>query len=173
MPSASYSPSAALCALFARAAARSIWPTGAPGLPAPGLLAGAPEVGRAAVGTGGFAGGFGAPGFAATGGGVAFGFEPTGGGGGLPASELDGLELVGVISDDPALAAAFFHGAADPFPAAIPGKTATGFALTSAATGLADMGEPLLGLGAAGGARRAGGAGAAGAALGLGGTSSR
>ena len=142
-----------------------------------GLGAGVPEVGRAAVGTGGLAGAFGAPGFAPTGGGVVFGFEPIEGGGGLPASELDGLEVVGVLLDDPVLAVAvFFHGAADPFPAAIPGNTATGFALAFAATDLTGTDEPLLGFGAAGaagGARRAGGGGAAGAALGFGGISSR
>ena len=164
------------------AAARSICPTAPPGF-------GAPPPGLAAVDTGGLppaglaTGGFGgAPGFAATGGG--FGLFATGGGG-LPPTELEGLELGGVLSDEPLLApGAFFHGVADPLDGAIPGKTDTGLADESAVTDLigalatevgAGVGFGAMGVvvGAEGGGRRFGGGGGATAALGLRGTISR
>lgn len=76
----------------------------------------------------------------------------------------------------------FFHGAADPFPAAMPGNTATGFAEGSAETGFGNVfgvglavacvnagGEFALGGGGGGG----GGGGATAARLGFGGTNSR
>jgi len=103
----------------------------------------------------------------------------------LVAIELEGLELAGVVSDEPLVApGAFFHGVADPLDGAIPGKTDTGFADESAATGLigtlaaeVGAGVDFSGVGAAasieGGGRRFGGGGGAAAALGLGGTSSR
>lgn len=170
------------------AAARSICPAGAAGLAAaPPGLGGAAGVGLGAEGTGGFPptigfppGGLGgAPGLAATGGG--FGFAATGGGG-LPAMELGGLELAGVLFEEPPFEAAgvFFHGAADPLAAAIPGNTETGLAEESADTALIPTFETAgAALGAAGaadaegGGRRFGGGGGAATALGFGGTNSR
>lgn len=120
----------------------------------------------------------GAPGFAATGG---FGLVATGGGG-LPPIELEGLELGGVLCDEPPLEAPgiFFQGVADPLAADIPGNTDTGFADESADTALigtlaiagADFGAGGA-AGVVGGGRRFGGGGGAGAALGFGGTSSK
>lgn len=160
------------------AAARSICP-GAAGF-------GVTPPGRAVVGIDGFpptAGGFGgAPGFAPTGGG--FGLAATGGGG-LLARELEGLEVAGVLSDEPLGApGVFFHGVADPFDGAIPGKTETGLADESAAIGLigalaaVGAGVGLSNIAGAagveeGGRRLGGGGGGAAAGLGLGGTSSR
>ena len=145
-------------------------------------------MGLGAEGTGGFPptvglgpGGLGgAPGLAATGGG--FGFAATGGG--VPAMELDGLELAGVLSDEPPfeIAGVFFHGAADPLAAAMPGNTETGLAEESADIALIPTFEIAGALGAAGasgvaaaegGGRRFGGSGGAAAALGLGCTNSR
>jgi hypothetical protein len=167
------------------AAARSICPTACPpagfGAAPPGLAAvgmgGLPPAGLA---TGGFGG---MPGFAAIGGG--FGLFATGGGGLPPPTELEGLELGGVLSDEPLVApGAFFHGVADPLDGAIPGKTDTGLADESAATDLigtlatevgAGVGFGAVGVPAdvVGGGRRFGGGGGATAALGFGGTSSR
>jgi hypothetical protein len=164
------------------AAARSICPTAPPGF-------GAPPPGLAAVDTGGLppaglaTGGFkGALGFAATRGG--FGLFATGGGG-LPPTELEGLELGGVLSDEPLFVpGAFFHGVADPLDGAIPGKTDTGLADEFAATDLigtlatevgaaVGFGAMEAAAGVEGGGRRFGGGGGATAALGLRGTSSR
>ncbi len=119
------------------AAARSICPPIAEGFAAPPTLGlGAPAPGRGAAGMGGFAPTFGgAPteGFAATGGG-GFGFAARGGFG---AAALAGLDVAGVLSfDEWAADAVRFHGAAEPFAAAIPGKTATGAAWGLAATDL-------------------------------------
>jgi hypothetical protein len=102
----------------------------------------------------------------------------------LLARELEGLELAGVLSDEPLVApGAFFHGVDDPFDGAIPGKTDTGLADESAATDLigmlaaegAGVGLTVVEVVAAvdGGGRRFGGGGGAAAGLGLGGTSSR
>ena len=142
-------------------------------------------MGLGAEGTGGFPptvglapGGFGgAPGLAATGGG--FGFAATGGG--LPAMELDGLELAGVLSNELSfeIAGVFFHGAADPLAAAMPGNTETGLADESAdialmpTFGIAGTALGAAGAGAEGGGRRFGGGGGPAAALGLGGTNSK
>lgn len=142
--------------------------------------------GLGAVGTGGFApptaGGLGAPGLLVKGGGAGLGFEPTGGGGGFPASELPGRELAGVTWLDGA--GDFFHGVAEPFEGAIPGKTATGFADAFAVTGFGTILGAAGAAGAAGilgppppagGGGGGGGGGGAAAAFGfgLGGTSSR
>ena len=110
------------------------------------------------------------------GGGPGLGFAANGGGFG--AATLPGLEVVGVLlCDESAADAVLFHGAADPFEGAIPGKTATGFADGSAET---DLSPALSAAGAAGGAGVArlaagggGGGGGGAAAFGLGGTSSR
>ncbi len=118
---------------------------------------------------GGFPGALGAPGFAPTGGGL--GLLAKAGGGGLFPSTLEGLEEPGESSD--VAADDFFQGVADPFPAAIPGKTETGFAEAFAVTDCAGNFVAAVGaFGAAGaGLARGGGGGAAGAAVG--GTSSR
>lgn len=75
------------------------------------------------------------------------------GGGGLLAKELDGLELAGESSEG---VAAFFQGVADPFAAAIPGKTETGlaeaFAETADGTGLGAAGAAGVFRGGGGGA---------------------
>lgn len=114
---------------------------------------GAVGVGLGAPGIGGFAPTFGAPGLAATTGGL--GFEATGGGG-LETNELDGRELSGELSEFD-IVAFVFHGAAVPFPAAIPGNTDTGLAEESA---VIDTGA-ILGAGAfLGGGGGAGGAAA-------------
>ena len=171
------------------AAARSICPPGAAGLATPLTFgAGGAAGGLDAVGTGGFPGALGAPGLLPIGGAGGFGLLATGGGGGFPARELPGRELAGVLSlDDPFVAVDrfFFQGVAEPFAAAIPGNTATGFAWISAAmdlgmifaaeaTGAGGTTEarfaPAPGPGGGGGG---GGGGGAVAALGLGGTSSR
>lgn len=120
---------------------------------------------------------FGAPGLLATGGGPGLGFDATGG---LGASALPGRELVGVVSLDPfvaAVVAVFFHGVAEPFDGAMPGKTAIGFAegsaemdfgaaLAAGAAGVTETGRRFAGGGGGGG-------GGTGAALGFGGMSSR
>lgn len=111
---------------------------------------GAVGVGLGAAGIGGFAPTFGAPGLAPTAGGL--GFEAMGGGG-LEANALDGRELAGELSEFDV--AFIFHGAAVPFPAAIPGNTDTGLAEESA---VIDTGA-TLGAGAfLGGGGGAGGA---------------
>ena len=58
------------------------------------------------------------------------GLFATGGGGGLPARELPGREVAGVVTLElfAVFATDFFHGVADPFDGAIPGNTATGLA---------------------------------------------
>ena len=122
---------------------------------------------------------------APTGGGPGLGFAATGGGG-LPAAELDGLELAGVPELDVSVdAAGFFHGAAEPLPAAMPGKTDTGLALTLAVTdcratlalGAGAAAGLATGVVAAGTGRLAGGGGGGGggaeADLGLAGTRTR
>lgn len=108
------------------------------------------------------------PGFAPTGGGAGFGFAPTGGGAGL-LMVLDGRDDAGELSLD--AAGVFFHGAALPFAAAIPGKTDTGFAEALALTALiaAAAGVTFDAVGAGlivdvGRGRVGGGGGAAGAA---------
>ena len=81
----------------------------------------------------------------------------------MPAAALTGREEAGVESAESAAAeaaAAFFHGAADPFAAAMPGNTDTGFAYASATMALA----VTLTVGAAGARGAAGAAGAAGTA---------
>ena len=89
------------------------------------------------------------------------------GGGGLPAIELEGLELGGVLSDEPLVTpGAFFHGIADPLDGAIPGKTDTGLADESAATDLIDTlaaedGVSVVATVEGGGRRFGGGGGAA------------
>lgn len=97
-------------------------------------------------------GGFGAAGLTPTAGGLGFAAI---GGGGLLASELEGLELAGESLDTGFV---FFQGVAEPLPAAIPGKTETGLAevlpATWAATGLGVIVEA---------GRRGGGGGTAGA----------
>lgn len=122
--------------------------------------------GLAAAGTGGLAatgppptaGGLGGAGFAATGGGL--GLEATGGGALVPVGvDLPEVSDIGVLG--------FFHGAADPLAAAMPGNTGTGFAEALAATVVG----AILGVGVGTGRVLGGGGGAAGAALG--GTSSR
>jgi hypothetical protein len=65
------------------------------------------------------------------------------GGGGLEANALDGRELAGELSEFD-VAVFIFHGAAVPFPAAIPGNTDTGLAEESA---VIDTGA-ILGAGA-------------------------
>jgi hypothetical protein len=110
------------------AAARSNCPGAPPlGLATPGRSVFGTDGGLDAVGTGGFPGIFGAVGLDATGGGGA-GFFPTGGAGGegFAPTELDGRELAGVVPED--AAGVFFHGAAAPLEAAMPGNTDTGFA---------------------------------------------
>lgn len=108
-------------------------------------------------------GGAGADGLAPATGGL--GLVATGGGG-FDASELDGREFAGELSFVSDVD--FFHGAADPLAAAIPGKTeiglALGFAVLAAGVGL-EAAET-------GGTFRGGGGGAGGAA-GSGATSSR
>jgi hypothetical protein len=108
-------------------------------------------------------------GLAATGG-AGLGFVATGGGdlaaAGLPGREPAGLESLS------ALWVAFFHGAAEPFAGAIPGKTETGLALASGATDLTTSAAALFAAGVGMG-RRAGGGGGAGTSFGFGGTSSR
>lgn len=149
-----------------------------PPMPPPkaGLAAGgrAAALGRAAVGTGGLppTGGLGAPGFEPTGGGGAgLGFVPTGGGGFAPVAGVP-FELE---------AASFFHGVAEPFEGAIPGKTETGFADALAATGFGGAALTPAGFAASGGFAAppgvglagGGGGGGAATAFGLRGTSSR
>lgn len=88
-----------------------------------------------------------------------FGLFAIGGGGGLPASALAGRELAGVLAfDEPFVAvdAVFFHGAAEPFAAAMPGKTDTGLACMSAEM---DLGM-IFAAGATGATGAAGAAGA-------------
>lgn len=102
-------------------------------------------------------------------------------GGGLCAMELPGRDDAGVLSEEDSAVDAFrFQGAADPFPAAIPGNTATGFAEASARWDLRAPLPPTLGAAGAAGAAGigrlpagGGGGGGGAAALGLGGTSSR
>jgi hypothetical protein len=121
------------------AAARSSWPDGAVGAFPPPCLGGARGVdaaGLGAAGTGGLPGIFGAPGFAANGGATGFGLTATGGGAFPVANELPGRELAAELSPNPLEEGVFFHGVADPFAGPIPGKTDTGFALTSADTDL-------------------------------------
>ena len=74
------------------------------------------------------------------------GFIPTGGFG---LAATGGRELAGVASE---LEGVFFQGVADPLPAAIPGKTETGFAVALAAEGvISTLGAgAFLGGGAAG-----------------------
>ncbi len=130
-------------------------------------------MGLGAVGTGGFPGALGV-GFAATTGGL--GFAATGGGP-LDAKELDGRELAGESSGVELLVGVFFHGVAEPFAAAMPGKTATGFAFAFAVRDATETfaWEDVTGVcftpGAGGGALDLGGGGGAGAAA-FGGTSS-
>lgn len=150
-----------------------------PAPPGRGAAAGAdPAPGLGAVGIGGLPGGLGTPGFEARGGADGLGLAATGGGG-LPARELDGLELAGLSSD--AVDDTFFHGVADPLEGAMPGKTDTGLAEESAATDLMDCLADEIGVGftegeadvAEGGGRRFGGGGGGGGAFAWGGTSSR
>lgn len=136
----------------------------------PALGFGALAGGRVAVGTGGLPG---TPGLLAIGGGPGLGFAATGGG--FEAIAPPGLDAAGVASaEEPFVAVEVvrFHGAADPLAAAIPGKTATGFAEGSAETAFAAaVGTTEGGRLFAGGG--GGGGGGASAALGFGGTSSR
>ncbi len=149
------------------AAARSNWPPGAWDIPPERTGGGAPTLGLEAVGIGGFPGIFGA-GFAATTGGLGLAAR---GGGALPANALEGREFPGESSGvDDEVDTCFFHGVADPFEAAIPGKTETGLAEALAVT---ECNEALVAgtgacfaAGAEGGARARGGGGGAGAALG-------
>ena len=99
------------------------------------------------------------------GGGAGFGFVPIGGG--FAASELPGLDDVGVWSAEESCVAADavrFQGAADPLEGAIPGKTATGlaegFAVTALAAGAAGTieGGRLFAAGGGGGGGGGGGA---------------
>lgn len=145
---------------------RSTCPGAAAGLTAlPGPLAPLLTGGRGAEGTGGF------PPAALTG--ATGGLAPTAGGlglfaieggGGLDAKALEGLDPDGELSE--LAAATFFQGVADPFAAAIPGNTDTGFAFAFAVTGAAGGAGAAFG----GGAFLGGGGGAAGAD---GGTSSK
>lgn len=126
-----------------------------------------------AVGMGGLPGALGAPGLLATGGAGGLGLLATGGGGGLPARALAGRELTGELSSEPLDAdTVFFQGVAEPFAAAMPGKTDTGLAETSAeicfGTTFGPGATEVLFAPAPGG----GGGGAA-AAFGLGGINSR
>lgn len=131
-------------------------------------------MGLGAVSTGGFAPG--TFGFAETGGAGGFGFAATGGGV-LPPTVLEGREDAGVASSEAEVFATtfFFHGAADPFAAAIPGNTATGFAPASAVTecneGLG-VDRVALAAGRAGGLRPPGRGGGV-LSLGFGATNSR
>ena len=102
--------------------------------------------------------------------------------GGFGAAALAGLDVGGVLSFDPAVAAdaVRFHGAAEPFAAAIPGNTATGFADGSAATDLSPTFGAAAAAAAGGGAGvgrlpagGGGGGGGGAAAFSLGGTISR
>lgn len=109
-------------------------------------------------------------GFAAIGG-AGFGFAAIGGGGFEP-TVLEGLE--DPFESDTA-DGVFFQGVADPFAAAIPGNTDTGFADASAAIDLGMAALIAAGAGGGGtalGARGGGGGGGAGAAASFG-TSSR
>ena len=128
----------------------------------------APAPGLGAEGTGGFPGIFGG-GFAAIGG-TGFGFAAIGGGGFEP-TVLGGLEdpFESETADG-----VFFQGVADPFAAAIPGNTETGFADASAATDFGTAALTAAGAGAGGTAlgARGGGGGGAGAAASFG-TSSK
>jgi hypothetical protein len=107
------------------------------------------------------------------------------GGGGFDATGGTGREAASVLLSELAV---FFHGAADPLAAAIPGKTATGLAFALAVRGVVEIGALIggfaaevtaggLGAGGAAGAASAGrprgGGGGTGAALGFGGISSR
>lgn len=99
------------------------------------------------MGIGGF--GFAPP----TGGGVGLGLLPAGGAGaGFVPTTLEGREFESSEADT-----FFFHGAAVPFAAVIPGNTATGLAL-----GLATLAVGVTGFGAA--TLRGGSVGADGAA---------
>jgi hypothetical protein len=161
------------------AAARSICPT-PPGLAPPatgglGGAAGAPPFAGRGPGAGGLLpiGGLGAPGFTATGG--------FGAGFGADAGAALGVALI----PDAFWAAGFFHGVGPPIPAAMPGKTAMGFALASATTdvacttgvgfgfGAGPDASTAVTVGAAGGGRCAATGGGLGATLGFGGTNSR
>jgi len=171
------------CALLASAAARSICPTPPPTLAPPaagrggalGVTLPLSRPGTAALPPGA-GGAFDTTGLAATLGG--FGFGARAGGVALPEPAAAGDcrpegDVVG--------AAAFFQGVADPFPLAIPGKTETGRAFTSAVTDVTDTMDLTAGLeiaetvdaGVPGGGRRAVVGGDRGAGLGFGGTSSR
>lgn len=126
----------------------------------PGALAPLLAGGRGAEGTGGFPPtALGARGgLAPTAGGLGlFAIE---GGSGLDAKALDGLDPDGELSES--AAGAFFQGVADPFAAAIPGNTETGFAFAFAITDAAGATGAAFG----GGAFLGGGGGAAGAAAG-------
>jgi len=99
----------------------------------------------------------------------------TGGGGGLPARELAGLELAGELSSEPLDAATvFFQGVAEPFAGVMPGKTDTGLAETSAEICFATIFDAAEETGAAGTAEAllapapGGGGGGGGAAAGFG-----
>jgi hypothetical protein len=141
------------------AAAKSICPGAVIGLatPPPRGADAPPGLGLGTFGIGGLP----PVGFAAVGG-PGFGLVAIGGGG-LLAKELDGLELICVVSDGPfEVLAFFFHGVVDPLEGPIPGKTETGLADTSAATddkGAVDDEVDLATLGGGGIGRRLGGGG--------------
>jgi len=170
-----YSLSAIFCARFAKAAAKSECPPALILAPPPALPGGEVGPGLDEVGIGGFIGALGAPGFAARGGGAGFGLVLTGGAG-LPATELEGLEISSGVPAD----GDFFHGVAEPLGGIMPGNTETGFAEASAYKDWASTLGVAIGVGvcftlagAEGGRRRLGGGGGGGVALGCGGASSR